>query len=315
MRSRSLASGIPRPTSTARAMDAFRALCGPGRPRLPDQQTSDSTSDAVTHCTCGPSCAVCRAQLFVRAVGQGQRDPRFGAQRELVGVVALDRPVPVEVVGRQRGHGDHPGRREEVGDLEARGLDHPVVRLRPGRGVPRRVPDVPAGPGPVAETAEQVHGERGRRALALGPRDARDPGRVGVRHVEAEASVHGDPGGLESDDLGAVAADPRALDDDVAAKQRVETARPGGQYVEPVEGGRGGPVVHEHGHAAHGREAPDTGPALDAEPPDADGRVSERGPGGRRVHTGPGCGGGRAARTGPRRPPLRRGSRHRPTRR
>ena len=46
-------------------------------------------------------------QAPVGSVGQHQLDAWLRAERELVGVVALHRPVPVEVVGGQGGHGDH----------------------------------------------------------------------------------------------------------------------------------------------------------------------------------------------------------------
>ena len=75
-----------------------------------------------------------RVQLRVGIVGQGQGDPGFGAERQLVGVVPLDRPVPVEVVRRQGGDGDHGGCVLQVGDLEARRLNDPVVRCRPAGG-------------------------------------------------------------------------------------------------------------------------------------------------------------------------------------
>ena len=53
---------------------------------------------------------------------------------------------------------------------------------------------------------------------------------------------------------------------------------------------------------AHRPQAADAGPSLDAQPPDADadGRVSERGPGDRRAHSDPECGGVPSERAVPR---------------
>ena len=234
-------------------------------------------------------------QHVVGAVGQRDFDPRFGAQRQLVGVVALDGPVPVEVIGRQRCDGDHARRGDQIRDLVARCLDDPVVGFGLGRGVPGRLADVPPGPGAVAEPCEEVHGQRSRRALALGAGDAGHAGRIGLGHEEAQTPADGDSRRLELRHLRPVTADARALDHHVAAEQRVEPARPRGQDLEPVDGGRAGRVVDQDGHATHRTDAADAGVPLDAQPPDADRRVSERGPGDRWVHSAPGCGGSPAA--------------------
>jgi hypothetical protein len=77
-------------------------------------------------------------------------------------------------------------------------------------------------------------------------------------------------------DLGPVAADARALDHHVAARQPFEPAVPGRQHLQAVDFGAGGFVVDECGDPTHRPEAPEAGPSLDAESPDADGRVSER---------------------------------------
>ena len=241
-----------------------------------------------------------RTEQLVGAVGEGEPDAGLGAQRELVGVVALDRAVPVEVIGREGGHRDHMGRGDDVGHLEARRLDHPVVGRGLGRGVPGRMADVPPGAGPVAEAGEEMDRQGRRRALPLGPGDAGHAGRIGLGHEQSQASAHGHPRRLEPRHLGPVAADARALDDDVAAEQRVEASLPGGQDVEPVDGGHAGGVVDQDGHAAHGSQSADAGAAFDAQPPDADRRVSERGPGDRWAHSDPGCDGAHAARAAPR---------------
>ena len=75
----------------------------------------------------------------IGAVGDGRADPGLGAQGQLVGVVALDRAVPVEVVRRQGGHGHDRRPVGQIGYLIARCLDHPEVGLVPGESVPTGV--------------------------------------------------------------------------------------------------------------------------------------------------------------------------------
>ena len=196
----------------------------PGQPeRRATRRCPVPTSAPLTQRSVRPEARGLRAELAVGAVGEGQRDPGLGAQRELVGVVALDRAVPVEMVGGQRGDRDHPRAAVEVGDLEARRLDDPVVGRRLRRRVPGRVADVPAGPGAVAEPGQQVHGQRGRGALALGAGDAGHPGRVGLRHEQAEAPADGHARRLELRHLGPVAADAGLL---TTTSQRSSASRP-----------------------------------------------------------------------------------------
>ena len=203
-------------------MDAFLALCGPGSPSAADQAVSRSTSDARDPAQMRPEERGLGAELIVRAVGQRQRHARLRAQRELVGVVALDGPVPVEMIGGQGGHRDHLGRTPQIGDLEARCLDDPEVGLRLRRRVPGRLPDVPARPGAVAELGQEVHGQRRRGALALRAGDAGDAGRIRLLHEQAEPAADGHAGRLELRHLGSVAADAGALHHHVAAQERVQ---------------------------------------------------------------------------------------------
>ncbi len=180
-----------------------------------------------------------------------------------------------------------------------------------GRRVPRWVPDVPSGLGPMAERSQEVHGKRGRRALALGARDAGDPARVGFLHEEAEAPAHGDSRPLELVHLGTVATDPRALDHDLTARQCFETSSRRRHDREAFALAGAGRVVDQHRRDPHDAKPANAGPALDAETPDADRRVSECGPGDRLAHSGLECGGRRAAGAGQRhrrRFPWRSGS-------
>ena len=89
---------MPRPSSTARAIEALRALCGPVRPSAADQRVSRVHLGAAHPAEVRAEEPGLGLQLLVVAVGEGQRHPGLGAQRQLVGVVALDRAVPVEMV-------------------------------------------------------------------------------------------------------------------------------------------------------------------------------------------------------------------------
>ena len=122
----------------------------------------------------------------------------------------------------------------------------------------------------VAQPAQQVAGDRGGGALALGAGDAHDPRRgpppgshrprpPGHRHARAASSA----------DVGAVAADARGLDHDLAAGQRVQARRrrwraPAARPPRPAAGRRPAPARAQGAQLAQVRQA------LDAEAPDAD---------------------------------------------
>ena len=61
------------------------------------------------------------------AVGHGELGARLGARGQLVPVVLLHSPVPVQVIWVQRGHRDHRRRARQVGGLVTGDLDDPVV--------------------------------------------------------------------------------------------------------------------------------------------------------------------------------------------
>ena len=232
------------------------------------------------------------------------RDTRLGAQRQLVGVVTLDRAVPVEVVGGERCHGDDRRAVGQIGNLIARRLDDPEVGRWPRGGVPWRSPDVAAHRGLIAQAGQEMPGDSRRGALPLAARDAGHVLEGDVLQPEPEPTAHRYPGAFELAHLGAVAADARALDHHVTGEQGVQPARPGGQYLRVTRrlraarrafGGRR-MVVDQHGLDAHRPQAMQAGRPLDAQPPDADLCASERGPGGQRAHSAPVCDGHRGER-------------------
>ena len=191
-----------------------------------------------------PACARSRSS---EPSASGQCHARLGAQRELVGVVALDRPVPVEMVGRQGGHGDHRGR-----DVAGRGPGSSMSRRSSSRargsadGSQGGCPMLPPARASVAEPGQEVHGQRRRRALALRAGDAGDAGRIGLLHEQAEPAADGHAGRLELRHLGPVAADARALDHHVAAEQRVEAPGPVARTSSPSRAGERRRVVDQH---------------------------------------------------------------------
>ena len=80
----------------------------------------------------------------------------------------------------------------------------------------------------------------------------------------------------------------------MTTSQRASAASPPDPVAstsKPSRLGAGGHVVDQHGRDAQGAQPADAGLALDAQSPDADGRVSERGPGDRLAHSDQGSDG------------------------
>ena len=221
-------------------------------------------------------------------VGDGQVGARLGAGGQLVPVVLLDAAVPGQVIGVQRGHRDHRRRAGQVGRLVAGGLDHPVVVVSAGVRVPRRPPDVPPGQAPVAEPGQQVPGDSGAAALALGPGDAHHalPGRL--RQPQAEPAGHRGAPGFQLPQVVAVPADAGGLDHDLTAGQRLQPAAGGGQDRLPGHRPRGRAVIDQHRGDPERRQPAQVGQALDTEAPQPDGAPGQLRPGDRRAHIRPG---------------------------
>ena len=221
-------------------------------------------------------------------VGDGQVGTGLGAGGQLVPVVVLDAAVPGQVIGVQRGHRDHRRRAGQVGGLVAGGLDHPVVVARAGVRVPRRPADVPAGQAPVAEPGQQVPGDGGGAALALGPGDAHHPLPGCLRQPQPQPARHRDAAGFQLPQVVAVAADAGGLDHDLAAGQRRQPAAGGGQDRLPGHRPRGRAVIDQHRGDPERSQLAQVGQALDAEAPQADGAAGQLRPGDRRAHSHPG---------------------------
>ena len=122
--------GIPSACSTARAMAALRGVVAPAQAERREPRRVAGRRRLLHPARPRPEGGRIPAQLAVGAVGHGELDARLGAQGELVGVVALDRPVPVEVVGESEVTATTAWTDGQVGDLVARRLDHPEVGLR-----------------------------------------------------------------------------------------------------------------------------------------------------------------------------------------
>ncbi len=140
---------------------------------------------------------------------------------------------------------------------------------RPGRAfrIPGRLADVAPDQATVTEPGQQMAGDRGGRALALGAGDQQDAGGIGFPQPQAQATGHRDAPLFQPDDLGAVAADPRRLHDHVALLQRGEPAVAGAEHRHPADRDGLRAVIDQHRLDAHRAEPADIRHAFAAEAP------------------------------------------------
>ncbi len=102
-----------------------------------------------------------RADQVAVAVGDGQIGTGLGAGGELVPKVRLLIIImPWQVIGMQRGDGDHRRGACQVGRLVAGHLDDPEVVVAANQRIIWRNADVARDQAPVAEPGQQMPGNR-----------------------------------------------------------------------------------------------------------------------------------------------------------
>ena len=163
--SSSPAAAMPSASMQARAIRGVAPVVGAGQP---ERVGPGGLRRVGAHPArpAGRATTLAGGQLGAVAVGDGERGARLRAGGQLVPVVGVDVPVPVEVVGVQRGHGHHRRRGGEVGRLEARRLDGEEVVVVPDLGVVGGTADVAGHEAAVAEGREQVADDGRRRATS-----------------------------------------------------------------------------------------------------------------------------------------------------
>jgi acyl-CoA synthetase (AMP-forming)/AMP-acid ligase II len=201
------------------------------------------------------------------AVGHGEFGAGLGARGQLVPVVLLHSPVPVEMVRVQRGDRDHGRRDRQVGGLVAGHLDHPVVEVARVARVVGHGADVAADHAPVAQPGQEVPGERGGGALALGTGHAQDAPQVRLGEPQAQAAHHRDARRGQPGHLGPVPGQARRLHHHVAALEGGQAAVAGGEHRAPVHR-TGRPVVDQDRLAPQRQQLVQVGVALPAQAPD-----------------------------------------------
>ena len=216
------------------------------------------------------------------AVGHGELGAGLGARGQLVPVVLLDPPVPVEVVRVQRGDRDHGRRAGQVGGLVAGHLDDPVVEVARVVRVVGHGADVAADHAPVAQAGEQVPGERGGGALALGAGHAQDAPQVRLGEPQAQAAHHRDARRGQLGHLGPVPGQARGLHHHVAALEGGQAAVGGGEHRAPAGNRQGRPgrmVVDQDRLDPQRQQLAQVGVAFPAQAPDPHLSAGQVGPG------------------------------------
>ena len=164
----------------------------------------------------------------------------------------------------QKSHG--PARPGEADEAMRQQAERSGWALR----IPRWLADVAPDQAAVTEAVQQVAGDRGGRALALGAGDEQHAGGIGFLQPQAQAAGHRHAPLFQPHHLRAVAADPRGLDDHIALLQRGEPAVAGREYGHPDDRDGLRPVIDQYGLYPHRAELADVRQALTAEAPHPD---------------------------------------------
>ncbi len=153
----------------------------------------------------GPAQGLLAAGIDGQLTGRTDLD-----QAELVPVVGLLAPMPVEVVGRQAGQHHQSGADRHVGRLVGRDLDHVGVGQGPPVHLDHRDADVPDQGHVPPVLTQDGRGQRRGGALPLGAGDGHHPGVGEVLEPQGHGRGHRHPGGTGRLQLGAVPAHARA---------------------------------------------------------------------------------------------------------